>query len=80
MRAKLFQTYLTLCDPVDCSPAGFSVHFQGKPFNTIAIQDYAQSSNAEEAELKRFYEDLGEGNGTPLQYSCPENPMDGGAW
>ena len=23
---------------------------------------------------------LGEGNGTPLQYSCPENPMDGGAW
>ena len=21
-----------------------------------------------------------EGNGTPLQYSCPENPMDGGAW
>ena len=23
---------------------------------------------------------LGEGNGTPLQYSCQENPMDGGAW
>ena len=23
---------------------------------------------------------LGEGNGTPLQYSCLENPMDGGAW
>ena len=22
----------------------------------------------------------GEGNGSPLQYSCPENPMDGGAW
>ena len=22
----------------------------------------------------------GEGNGTPLQYSYPENPMDGGAW
>ena len=22
----------------------------------------------------------GEGNGNPLQYSCPENPMDGGAW
>ena len=22
----------------------------------------------------------GEGNGTPLQYSCLENPMDGGAW
>jgi len=25
-------------------------------------------------------EDFGEGNGTPLQYSCLENPMDGGAW
>ena len=24
--------------------------------------------------------DSGEGNGTPLQYSCQENPMDGGAW
>ena len=26
------------------------------------------------------YGHLGEGNGTPLQYSCLENPMDGGAW
>ena len=24
--------------------------------------------------------EAGEGNGTPLQYSCLENPMDGGAW
>ena len=27
-----------------------------------------------------FYVLFGEGNGTPLQYSCLENPMDGGAW
>ena len=27
-----------------------------------------------------FYTQLGEGNGTPLQYSCLENAMDGGAW
>ena len=27
-----------------------------------------------------FGEEAGEGNGTPLQYSCLENPMDGGAW
>ena len=27
-----------------------------------------------------FYFEVGEGNGTPLQYSCLENPMDGGAW
>ena len=26
------------------------------------------------------YEKFGEGNGTPLQYSCLENPMEGGAW
>ena len=27
-----------------------------------------------------FLKEAREGNGTPLQYSCPENPMDGGAW
>ena len=27
-----------------------------------------------------LYTIVGEGNGTPLQYSCLENPMDGGAW
>ena len=30
--------------------------------------------------LANFSTDLGEGNGTPLQCSCLENPMDGGAW
>ena len=35
-----------------------SVHFQGKPFNITAIQDYAPNSNAEEAEVEWFYEDL----------------------
>ena len=35
-----------------------SVHFQGKPFNITVIQDYAPPSNADEAEVKRFYEDL----------------------
>jgi len=35
-----------------------SVHFQGKPFNITVIQVYALMSNAEEAEVERFYEDL----------------------
>ena len=35
-----------------------SVHFQGKPFNITIIQVYASTSNAEEAKVKRFYEDL----------------------
>ena len=35
-----------------------SLHFQGKPFNTMVIQVYASTSNAEEAEAEQFYEDL----------------------
>ena len=34
------------------------VCFQGKPFNITVIQVYAPTSNAEEAEAERFYEDL----------------------
>ena len=52
-----------------------SVHFQGKPFDITVIQVYAPTSNAEEAEVEWFYEDL-----HPLQCSCLENPRDGGAW
>ena len=35
-----------------------SFRFQGKPFNITAIQVYAPTSNAEEAEVEQFYEDL----------------------
>ena len=35
-----------------------SVHFQGKPFDITVIQVYAPTSNAEEAEVELFYEDL----------------------
>ena len=35
-----------------------SVRFQGKPFNIMVIQVYAPTSNAEEAEVEWFYEDL----------------------
>ena len=35
-----------------------SVHFQGKSFNIMIIQVYTPTSNAEEAEVERFYEDL----------------------
>ena len=35
-----------------------SVHFQGKPFNITVIQVYSPTSNAEETEVERFYEDL----------------------
>ena len=35
-----------------------SVHLQGKPFNIMVNQAYAPTSNAEEAEVEHFYEDL----------------------
>ena len=35
-----------------------SVRFQGRPFNITVIQAYSQTSNAEKAEVERFYEDL----------------------
>ena len=35
-----------------------SVRFQSKPFNITVIQVYAPTSNAEEAEVEQFYEDL----------------------
>ena len=35
-----------------------SVHLQGRPFNITGIQVYATTSNAEETEVERFYEDL----------------------
>ena len=35
-----------------------SAHFQGKPFSITLSQVYAPTSNAEEAEVEQFYEDL----------------------
>jgi len=35
-----------------------SIRFQGKPFSIMVIQDYAPTSNTEEAEVERLYEDL----------------------
>ena len=35
-----------------------SVHFQGKPFNITVIKVYAPTTNMEEAEVERSYEDL----------------------
>ena len=46
-----------------------SVHFQDKPFNIMVIQVYAPTSNAEEAEVERFYEDLQE----LLELKPPQN-------
>ena len=46
-----------------------SVHFQGKSFNIMVIQVYAPTSNAEEAEVERFYADLPTG---PFRTNTPK--------
>ena len=48
-----------------------SVHFQGKPFNITVIQVYATTSNAEEAEVEWFYEDLQDPLELTPQKRCP---------
>ena len=48
-----------------------SVRFQGKPFNITIIQAYAPTSNAEEAEAERFYEDLEDLLKLTPQKRCP---------
>ena len=53
---KRFQNAVLGCNLKD--DIMISVHFQGKPFNITVIQVYAPTSNAEEAEVKWFYEDL----------------------
>ena len=39
-----------------------------------------ENQSPSESSLHQFYHPHGEGSGTPLQYSCLENPMGGGAW
>ena len=48
-----------------------SVRFQGKPFNITVIQVYAPTSNAEEAEVEGFYEDLQDLLELTPQKRCP---------
>ena len=78
-----------LCDPMDCSSPGSSIHgiFQARvlEWGAIAFSD-PYITTAKTIALTRWTSFgkvmslLGEGNGTPLQPSCWENSMNGGAW
>ena len=51
-----------------------SVCFQGKPFNITIIQAYAPTSNAEEAEVEQFYEDIRDLSELTPPKRCPFHP------
>ena len=54
-----------------------SIHFQSKSFSITVIQVYAPTSNAKEAEIEWFYDDMQKKEmEIPLEYSCLENPAD----
>ena len=65
--SEVAQQCPTLSDPMDCSLPGSSLHenFQARVLEWGALM---------------LGKTEGGGNGTPLQYSCLENPMDEGAW
>ena len=73
-----------LSDPMDCSPPGSSIHgiFHAKilEWGAIAFSVVISLEDLESNFVLGYNRLIGEGNGTPLQYSCLENPMDGGAW
>ena len=96
MCALVSQLCLTLCDRTDCSPPGFSVHgilqtrilewvsmpfSRGHPGFPGGCDGKASACNAGDPGLiSESGQSPGEGNGNPLQHSCLENSMDGGAW
>ena len=60
---------------VGCSPWG-----RTESDTTEATWQQQQQHLDNKCLITGSYTLAGEGNGTPLQYSCLENPMDGGAW
>ena len=90
---KSLQSCPTLCDPIDGSPPGCPVPgilqartLEWLPFPPSGdlpnpgIEPESLMSPALQGSSLPLVPPGGEGNGTPLQYSCLANPMDGGAW
>jgi len=70
---EVAQLCLTLSDPMDCRLPGSTIHgvFQAKVLEWDATALHNLKVNIRKAQIH---------SGTPLQYSCLENPMDGEAW
>ena len=89
--SEFTQSCPTLSDPMDCSLPWSSIHgiFQARVLEWGAIAFSKRYSMQAEIKLSNILGSSGvlflvyyhgEGNGTPLQYPCLENPMDRGAW
>ena len=79
--AKSLQSCPTLCDPIDGSPPGCPVPgiLQASlQHRTLLLSPVTSTSGC--CFCFGSISSFGESNGTPLQYPCLENPMDGGAW
>ena len=60
--------------------SNFSVYSELGPSGLCIVNELLKCQDLTSLDLRKSHEVFGEGNGTPLQYSCQENPMDGGAW
>ena len=72
--AKSLQSCPTLCTPIDGSPPGSPVP------GILQVRTLNMKPTLRYFCLQYIMLTIEEGNGTPLQFSCLENPMDGGAW
>ena len=57
-----------------------SLYWAGFSGGSVVKNPPADAGNARDGLIPGSGRSSGEGNGNPLQYSCLENPMDGGAW
>ena len=82
MKVKVVQSCLTFCELTPWTSSRGQITGGGRFFTSPADLPNPRielGSPALQADLVPT-ELSGEGDGTPLQYSCLENPMDGGAW
>ena len=66
--------------PRDLSNPGIKPRPLALQADSLPAEPQGKPKNTEVGSLSLLQEIFGEGNGKPLQYSCLENPMDGGAW
>ena len=80
--SEVAQSCPTLSDPMDYSPPGpLSMGFSRQEYwSGVPSPSPTRDQTLTSCCLRHLVCPIREGNGTPLQYSCLANPMDGGAW